>query len=390
MRRLLPLAGVLLAVLPGAQAARASTPGLLAVGYTIDAIPPTRSDTAYPVCGVETVPFINTVYEYDPIGACPTDGFMVHYTGTITLPAHETIRFWVAADDGGTLKIGQHEIGTWDDKGCSADLTDDLTLDAGVPLPVDAWFYENGGATCFMAAWSIDGGDWTIIPPGAFSSPTTSTTTTSSTSTTSSTTTSTTSTTSTSTTVAPRQSLPDPASQATTTTQTIQTTTTTSVPVTAQPTTSLTSAPSTSSTTYPTTSIEAPSISASTSSSEPLPSEPSTTTTVPEPRYTPAEALAVAVDAGKIAELSKDEAEAVFAAIDEATLTPEIGALLVAAVQDAPLEVREAFEAKINVYGGATDNYIPVGSTVPVSTRRVIIITTGLLVAMPTPRRSRP
>ena len=79
-----------------------------------------------------------------------------------------------------------------------------------------------------------------------------------------------------------------------------------------------------------------------------------------------------------------------FAAIDEATLTPEIGALLVAAVQDAPLEVREAFEAKINVYGGATDNYIPVGSTVPVSTRRVIIITTGLLVAMPTPRRSRP
>ena len=76
MRRLLPLAGVLLAVLPGAQAARASTPGLLAVGYTIDAIPPTRSDTAYPVCGVETVPVINTVYEYDSIGACPTDGFL--------------------------------------------------------------------------------------------------------------------------------------------------------------------------------------------------------------------------------------------------------------------------------------------------------------------------
>jgi hypothetical protein len=390
MRRLLPLVGVLLAVLPGAQAARASTPGLLAVGYTIDAIPPTRSDTAYPVCGVETVPFINTVYEYDPIGACPTDGFMVHYTGTITLPAHETIRFWVAADDGGTLKIGQHEIGTWDDKGCSAYESADLTLDAGIALPVDAWFYENGGGTCFMAAWSIDGAEWTIIPPEAFSSPTTSTTTTSSTSTTNSTTTSTTSTTSTSTSVAPRQTLPEPTSQATTTTQTIQTTTTTSVPVTAQPSTSLTSAPSTSSTTIPTTSIEAPSINASTSSSEPLPSEPSTTTTVPEERYTPAEALAAAVDAGTVAELTGDEAEAVFAAIDEATLTPEIGALLVAAVQDAPLEVREAFEAKINVYGGATDNYIPVGSTVPVSTRRVIIITTGLLVAMPTPRRSRP
>jgi len=60
---------------------------------------------------------------------------------------------------------------------------------------------------------------------------------------------------------------------------------------------------------------------------------------------------------------------------------------LVAAVQEAPTAVREAFEDKINVFAGATDSYIPLGSTVPVSTRRVIIITSTLLVATPITRR---
>ena len=45
---------------------------------------------------------------------------MLHYTGFINIPVHETIRFWVAADDGGTVKIGTEEFGDWNDKGCSA------------------------------------------------------------------------------------------------------------------------------------------------------------------------------------------------------------------------------------------------------------------------------
>jgi hypothetical protein len=47
---------------------------------------------------------------------------------------------------------------------------------------------------------------------------------------------------------------------------------------------------------------------------------------------------------------------------------------LVDAVQDAPIAVRESFEASVNVFGGgALDTYVPIGSTVPVSTRRTLI-----------------
>ena len=406
MRRLLPMAGVIVALVAGAHTARALNPGLNVTGYLIEQPPPVKNDAAYPVCGTDVVPFINVVYESTPIPGCRTDRFMAHYTGYLTLPAHQRIRLWLAADDGGTMKIGTTEWGSWRDKGCTAETTGYLDLPAGVPIPLDGWFYENGGATCFMLAWQLDDGPWQIIDPVYFStdatmpSTTTSTepnTTSSSTSTEPSTSTTNTTTTSTiapttSTTIPPEaaQSLPEPTNQATTTTQTPQTTSSVTVPPTVQPSTSLTIAPSTSSTQNPTTSIDAPIISASTSSSEPLPSEPSTTTTVPAPRYTPAEALSIAEDPARVAELTPAQAEAVFAAIDENALTPELGAALVAAVQNAPTAVRAAFEAKINVFGGATDTYVPLGSRVPVKTRRVIIITTGLLVAMPVKRRASP
>lgn len=406
MRRLLPLAGVIVALVAGAHTASALSPGLNVTGYLIGQPPPVKNDATYSVCGTDVVPFINVVYESTPIPGCRTDRFMAHYTGYLTLPEHQTVRLYLAADDGGTMKIGTTEWGSWRDKGCTAEITGYLDLPAGVPIPLNGWFYENGGATCFMLAWQLDNGPWQIIDPVYFSTDATMPSTTTSidatstssptstepsTSTTSTTTTSTIAPT-TSTTIPPEaaQSLPEPTNQGTTTTQTPQTTSSVTVPPTVQPTTSLTNAPSTSSTQNPTTSIDAPIINASTSSSEPLPSEPSTTTTVPEPRYTPAEALSIAEDPAQVAELSADEAAAVFAAIDEGSLTPELGAALVAAVQDAPAAVRAAFEDKINVFGGATDNYVPLGSRVPVSTRRVIIITTGLLVAMPIRRKASP
>jgi hypothetical protein len=47
---------------------------------------------------------------------------------------------------------------------------------------------------------------------------------------------------------------------------------------------------------------------------------------------------------------------------------------LVVAVQSAPDEVRESFEEEIDIFGsGAVDSYVPLGSTVPVGTRRALI-----------------
>jgi hypothetical protein len=46
---------------------------------------------------------------------------------------------------------------------------------------------------------------------------------------------------------------------------------------------------------------------------------------------------------------------------------------LVNAVQDAPTQVRNAFEETINVFDDGLGDYVPLGSTVPVDTRRTLI-----------------
>jgi len=62
-----------------------------------------------------------------------------------------------------------------------------------------------------------------------------------------------------------------------------------------------------------------------------------------------------------------------------------------AAVQEAPTEVREAMESEINVFQGAIDTYVPLGSSVPIGTRRVIIGASALAIfcaPVPTSRRN--
>ena len=165
---------------------------------------------------------------------------MVHMTGYITIPEHQTIEFMIASDDGGEITIDGNTFGVWWDQGCTWTMSGSLDLNAE-SVPLELWMYENGGGTCLMLAWKIDDGDWSIVPDEAFTTQVavTSTTTTSTTSTTSSTpTTSTTveesTTSSTSTTIL---------SSTTTTTQLDTTTSTTST--TTPPTTTTAPAPST-------------------------------------------------------------------------------------------------------------------------------------------------
>jgi hypothetical protein len=153
------------------QPAQASQTGLLVRGYQITEIPPTKSDIAYPLCGSSVEPFINATWDYEQnlFGDCGWDSFMLHYTGYLQIPEHDTIEFWIASDDGGTVKIGTEEFGVWQDQGCSATMSGELQLDAGTQT-LDAWFYENGGGTCFMLAWNIDDTGWEIVQPEFFTS----------------------------------------------------------------------------------------------------------------------------------------------------------------------------------------------------------------------------
>ena len=248
--------------------------GLNAVGYSVSAIPPTRSDDIYPVCHSELENNINRNFNGEPFGNCPNDMFMVHYTGFIEIPANNTIKFMVAADDGGTVKIGLTEFGTWNDKGCSwsAQTTESFPVGS---YPLDGWFYEHGGGTCYMLAWNINNTGWAIVPDSAFTT-NPATTTTSSTTTVSSTTTTEPSSTTTLPTTTTTTTEP---TQTSTTTSTVDTTTTTT-------TTTSTTVPQTTTTTEPP--YTPPQTTTTTPTIEPQP-QPTTTepeTTVDEPETT--------------------------------------------------------------------------------------------------------
>jgi hypothetical protein len=142
-------------------------PGLATTYYVIDDVPPVMSDTEYPLCGSEVENNINRSYDGEPYLDCTNDLFMVHMTGFITIPEHDTIQFWLASDDGGTINIDGNEWGSWNDQGCSATESGQIDIVAG-SQPLDLWMYENGGGTCLMLAWNIDDTGWSIVPDGAF------------------------------------------------------------------------------------------------------------------------------------------------------------------------------------------------------------------------------
>lgn len=423
------------------QPAEASQVGLLVRGYQIDQIPPTKSDIAYPLCGSSVEPFINATWDYEQnlFGDCGWDSFMLHYTGYIQIPEHDTIEFWVASDDGGTVKIGTDEFGVWQDQGCSATETGLIDIAAGTQV-LDAWFYENGGGTCFMLAWNIDNTGWAIVQPEFFTSEplTPETTSTLETTTTESTTTTSTTTTSPSTTTEAPQTtttlpqttssiplpIPQPVAEVVATTS-IPATTTTQEPL-----------PETTLTTSPQTTQPEPATTTSTSAPEPstsLPEPLESTTTVdvtPTTFISPDEPITAEqfaqvltalsdatpeqiteiVDTILNSEITSDQAEQLVASVEilsavtpeqaqqlfqqveETQLSESMAAVIAEALNDpaVPAEVKEAFEESINIFGNdGFDTYVPVDSAVSVAVRRTIIAGTTILVALPTPAPAR-
>ena len=83
--------------------------------------------------------------------------------------------------------------------------------------------------------------------------------------------------------------------------------------------------------------------------------------------------------------VSADQATELFEVIDEGELTAEQGEAIVAAVQEAPKQVREAFEETIDVFSGAFDGYVPIDSVVSIAVRRVVIGATVVVFSMPAP-----
>jgi len=89
------------------------------------------------------------------------------------------------------------------------------------------------------------------------------------------------------------------------------------------------------------------------------------------------------IDSGQATELATSEkvlesidgeqATEVFDAVVASEVSPEDGVAIVDAVQEAPLEVKEAFEEELNVFAGVFDAYVAIGSAIDVGTRRSVI-----------------
>jgi len=300
-RWLIPLPAIVLAFWPTTVQAEVQL-GLNTTYYTIHEIPPLQSTSEYPVCGSEIENNINRNYDGELFEDCTYDLFMIHMTGYIDIPEHQTIEFMIASDDGGEITIDGNTFGVWWDQGCTWTMSGPLELNAE-SVPLELWMYENGGGTCLMLAWKIDDGDWMIVPDEAFttqaavtsttmpstksSTPTTSTTAEETTTTTSTSS----STTSTSTTILPNTTTTTSTSSSTTSTSTTilsSTTTTTQIDTTTS-TTSTTTPPTTTTAPAPSTTQApyTPPQTTTSSSSTSLPEQSTTTTTVlPEPETT--------------------------------------------------------------------------------------------------------
>ena len=409
-------------------------PGLTATGYLVSEIPPLRDTSIYPVCGETVYPNINWTWDYEEnhLGECGWDQFMVHYQGFITIPDGVTsVRFAFATDDGGVATINGYTFGRWQDQGCSITYDQRRVYPTSEALPIEAWMYENGGGTCAMLFWQLNGDnqDWSIVPEWAFTTESTPPTTTSSS-------------------TVPPETVPvtDPA-----TTTVPETTTSTTV----EPSTSTVEIPeSTTSLVPPSSSVPIDTLPPATSAiqewvpppqttePEPVVTEPPTVDTeVPAPIEEPEEvpdtswvepipvdednpnvpivdvepeptlppdapespisddvveevsnspetllealesseeitaeaAVALATSPEVLAVASGEQAAEIFQALDVSELSNTEVAALIEAVQEAPLEVREAFEEEIDIFKSGLDTYVPIGSNVPVAVRRTLI-----------------
>lgn len=336
--------------------------------YWYNAAPPLPGNDR--IVGTMNVPDINQNFDSQPLFYMYED-FAVKYEGFITAPCTCPVEFMAQADDGTKLYLdGVLITNDWVDKGGGGSVSQPVQFEEGLSKQITLWFYENGGGAWVQLWWMVQN-QWEIVPASAFTThgllptttlPPTTTTEPPQTTTTSSTTTTTEVPTTTTTT---ELTIPPTLPPTTTVPPTIATTTTTVPPTTTSSSTSTTT--STTSTTVPVT----------------------TTTIVIPPVVSPEEATELATNPEVLAEVTAEEATEIFEALVVDDLSEEQLVALVSAVQDAPVAVRESFEASVNVFGGGVDTYVPIGSTVPVKTRRALIVISLMssVAVMPTKRK---
>jgi hypothetical protein len=131
-----------------------------------------RSGSGLTLCEGADTETGNVEWNGGVIHGCQEEYVVVHYTGTITAPGDagqsRSVVMTMAADDGNSLSIdGNSVIDSWVAKGCT-NTTGELTMEAGKPVAIDAWYFQFRGGSCAGLYWQIDGSEIAVIPPSAF------------------------------------------------------------------------------------------------------------------------------------------------------------------------------------------------------------------------------
>jgi hypothetical protein len=93
-------------------------------------------------------------------------------------------------------------------------------------------------------------------------------------------------------------------------------------------------------------------------------------------------ATSLASNAQVLESIEPDQATKVFDAIAVTELSAEEESELVAAVTDAPTEIKAAFESTIDVYADGLDDYVAVGSNIDVGSRKSLIAATAAVASI--------
>ena len=133
-------------------------------------IPPTT-----PVCYEGIYPALDINFDSSPVCGI-YDDFVVKFEGFITAPETGSYTFYMHGDDGTRVYLdGQMVENFWRDTGNGGQFFT-YSLTAGQPIPLLAWYYENGGGAWVKLEYQVNG-SWTPVPSSWFTTDSTVTTT---------------------------------------------------------------------------------------------------------------------------------------------------------------------------------------------------------------------
>ena len=103
-----------------------------------------------------------------PADGCPSDFFMVHFTGWITVPESGAWEWLNWSDDGWRMTIGEMvALDDWNFHGCGGHWSGGnegfTQLEAGVSQPISIWMFEWGGGAC-ARLWYGSPSGYGVVP----------------------------------------------------------------------------------------------------------------------------------------------------------------------------------------------------------------------------------